>query len=300
MSKKPEIIIDRNSGFCSGVRKAIERAEQSLDTGKKTYCLGKIVHNPAELKRLAEKGMIFIGQDEYAALKNETVLIRAHGEPPETFEIAKKNNLILIDATCPIVARLQDRIRHTAELAQSTGGQVLIYGKKDHPEVRALVGQSGNMARVVTGVMDLEEVDFSRPIALFSQTTMDPDAFNDVIEKLKQQIQQTGNDQDKNLVINDTICRHVSHRKPDILKFAGSHDLILFAAGRESSNGRLLFESCHSVNKRSYFISDISDLEGIDMKGIRSIGICGATSTPLWFLKAVERSVKHKLDLMCE
>jgi 4-hydroxy-3-methylbut-2-enyl diphosphate reductase len=300
MSKKPEIVIDQSSGFCIGVRKAIERAELSLETGTRTYCLGKIVHNPAELKRLDEEGLNFIGHEEFSKLKNETVLIRAHGEPPETFNIAKKNNLTLVDATCPIVARLQARIRLAAEQAQKNGGQVLIYGKKDHPEVRALVGQSRNMARVVTGAMDMEDIDFSKPVALFAQTTMDPDEFNGVIDKMQRLIQQEGKDPGQNLVVNDTICRHVSHRKPEILKFAGTYDMILFAAGRESSNGKLLFESCCTVNPRSFFISSINDLAGIDMSGAGSIGICGATSTPLWFLKEVEQAVKQKFDIMNE
>ena len=195
------------------------------------------------------------------------------------------------------MARLQARIRLAAEQTQKNGGQVLIYGKKDHPEVRAIIGQSRNIARVVTGIMDMEIVDFSRPVALFAQTTMDPDEFNEVIEKIKQQMVQAGRDPYQDLVVNHTICRHVSHRKPEILKFAGSHDLILFAAGRESSNGKLLFESCRSVNPKTYFISGINDLDGIDMDGAGSIGICGATSTPLWFLKEVEQAVKNRILL---
>lgn len=293
---KPEIIINRNSGFCAGVKKAIERAEKSLEDGKTTYCLGRIVHNPAELKRLTDKGLIVIDHDEFSTLRGKTVLIRAHGEPPETFETAGKNNLDLIDATCPIVARLQQRIRLAAEQAGKTGGQVLIFGKKDHPEIKALVGQSRNVAKVITGIDDLDSVDFSRPIALFAQTTIDPDRFTAVTAKIRQKILEAGGDPQQFLVVNDTICRHVSHRKPGILKFAGSYDLILFAAGKESSNGRMLFEACHSVNPRSYYLSVIDDLAAIDLEGAASIGICGATSTPLWFLEELEKTVRNKTD----
>jgi 4-hydroxy-3-methylbut-2-enyl diphosphate reductase len=292
---KPEIIIYKNSGFCAGVKKAIERAEKSLNDGQTTYCLGRIVHNPAELKRLTNKGLIIIEHDEFNKLRGKTVLIRAHGEPPATFETARKNNLNLIDATCPIVARLQQRIRLAAGQAEKTGGQVLIFGRQDHPEIRALVGQSRNMATVITCIDDLDNVDFDKPIALFAQTTIDPDKFTAVTGKIRQKILEAGKDPQQILAVYDTICRHVSHRKPGLLKFAGSHELILFAAGKESSNGRMLFEACRSVNEQSYYISAIEDLAEINLEGATSVGICGATSTPLWFLLEVEKEVRNKI-----
>jgi len=271
-------------------------AEEALDRGEKIYCLGKIVHNPVEVKRLSDKGLVYIDYEEFRILKNATVLIRAHGEPPVTYETAEKNQIRLMDASCPIVLKLQDKIREAAGKADKLNAYLLIFGKKDHPEARALVGQSLNRAIVFQNINELDKLDFSKKIFLFSQTTMDPQQFSAVTDQIRTAILKAGEDPQENLIMNDTICRHVSHRKPDLLKFAGQNELILFISGRESSNGKTLFAACRSVNTNAHFLSDTDELENIDLSLASSIGICGATSTPVWLLKKVEQAVKHKLQ----
>ncbi len=290
------ITLHKESGFCFGVKKAVDMAEEALDRGEKIFCLGKIVHNPVEVKRLSDKGLVYIDHEEFKQLKDVTVLIRAHGEPPATYETAEKNQIKLIDASCPIVLRLQDRIREAADKADKLNARLLIFGKKDHPEARALVGQSMNRAIVFKETGELEELDFTKKIFLFSQTTMDPHQFSMVADQIREAIRRAGNDPEEDLIMNDTICRHVSHRKPDLMKFAGENELILFVSGRESSNGRTLFAACRSVNPNAHFLSDTDELENIDLARASSIGICGATSTPVWLLKEVEQAVKHKLQ----
>ena len=289
------ITIHKESGFCFGVRRAVELAEEALDRGEKIHCLGKIVHNPVEVRRLSEKGLIYIDHDEFSQLQNATVLIRAHGEPPETYKTAAKNQIKLIDASCPIVLKLQDRIREAAGKADLLNASLLIFGKRDHPEARALVGQSRDRAIVFQDTGELEKLDFTRKIFLFAQTTMDPKQFSMVQDKIRSAIRQAGKDPEENLIINNTICRHVSHRKPELLKFAGENELLLFISGKESSNGKTLFAACRSVNSNAHFLSDTDELENIDLDKASSIGICGATSTPVWLLKKVELAVRHKL-----
>jgi 4-hydroxy-3-methylbut-2-enyl diphosphate reductase len=289
------ISVHKKSGFCFGVKRAVDLAEEHLDRGEQIYCLGKIVHNPVEVKRLAEKGLVYIDYEEFNRLKDAKVLIRAHGEPPRTYKIAERNGIRLIDASCPIVLKLQDRIREAAVKAERLNAWLLIFGKKDHPEARALVGQSGNRAIVFQDMAELGHLDFTRKFFLFSQTTMDPEQLGLVAEGIRSAIRKAGKDPEDNLILNDTICRHVSHRKPDLLKFASEHQLLLFVSGRESSNGRTLFAACRTVNPNAHFISDTGELENIDLDQASSIGICGATSTPFWLLEKVELAVKERV-----
>jgi len=282
------ITVDKRSGFCTGVARAVEKAEKRIEKSGKLYSLGKIVHNTGEINRLSGKGLKSLTYDEFTVLRNATVLIRAHGEPPRTFEIAKKNNITLIDATCPVVHRLQQKIRDAYAELENAGGGVLIFGKKDHPEVRALVGQTGGEARVVRLPEDLEGMQLNRPLALYSQTTMNPREYEDFLALLKEMMQDQGADPDKMLKTHDTICKQVSYRESYLREFAATHDAVLFVSGKESSNGQALFKVCKEVNPDSYFITHWKDIDQINLEGKESIGISGATSTPGWLIRKVQ------------
>jgi 4-hydroxy-3-methylbut-2-en-1-yl diphosphate reductase len=288
------ITVDKRSGFCTGVVKAVEKAEEKLGNGGELYSLGKIVHNTEEIGRLADRGLKTLTYDEFRDLKNSTVLIRAHGEPPQTFEIAKKNNIRLIDATCPVVQRLQQKIRDKHTELMDEGGLVLIFGKKDHPEVRALVGQTGGNAVVVRFPEELEGLQLKRPVALYSQTTMNQQEFEDFLGILRKQMQVQGGNPDNLLSVNNTICKQVSSRELHLRKFAREHDVVFFVSGRESSNGQALFKVCRESNPDSYFITNTDDLTGISLEGKETIGISGATSTPGWLIKDVEDYLRGK------
>jgi 4-hydroxy-3-methylbut-2-enyl diphosphate reductase len=275
-----QVNIDSNSGFCFGVVYAIEMAEDYLDEFGSLFCLGDIVHNDKEVQRLENKGLKIIDHEELRSLKDSTVLIRAHGEPPETYRIALENNIELIDASCPVVLKLQNRVRN----AYDSKAQIVIYGKPGHAEVNGLIGQTQQEAILITTEDDLDKIDYSRPVQLFSQTTKSTAGFY----KMKALIEQQANE----FKMNDTICRQVSNRDVQLRTFATEHDIILFVSGKKSSNGKVLFEVCRSVNPRTYFISDIDELENDWILHDDKVGICGATSTPMWLMENVAEAVK--------
>ena len=280
------INIDEQSGFCFGVVNAICMTEEELENSHELYCLGDIVHNNAELERLKQKGLKIINYEQFRKLKNCKVLIRAHGEPPETYKTAKLNNIELIDASCSVVLKLQERIRKSY-LELVDGGQILIFGKEGHAEVNGLVGQTEGKAIVINNMEDLSRIDFLKPVSLFSQTTMSIDEFNLVSTEIKKRMVLAMGKIDVPLSINDTICRQVSNRAPRLRQFAKQYDVIIFVSGKESSNGKYLFEVCKSVNPHTYFVTALSDINSGWFKGIESIGICGATSTPRWLMEKV-------------
>ena len=277
------IEIDEVSGFCFGVTTAIKKAEEELAKGTRLYCLGDIVHNGMEVERLHEQGLITINHDDLRSLHGVKVLLRAHGEPPETYAIARKNNIEIIDATCPVVLALQRRIKrqYDANMESGKDAQIVIFGKRGHAEVLGLVGQTSSSAIVVEKVDDVERLDFSRDIYLYSQTTKSLDGFHQIIKYIQEHIHDGAT-----FKSFDTICRQVANRMPNIASFAARHDLVLFVSGRKSSNGKVLFKECHSVNPRSY---QIESPDEIDMAwftdDVRTVGICGATSTPKWLME---------------
>jgi 4-hydroxy-3-methylbut-2-enyl diphosphate reductase len=290
------ITVDERSGFCTGVARAVEKAEKQLGNSGKLYSLGKIVHNTGEIDRLSGKGLKPLSYEEFKELKNATVLIRAHGEPPRIFEIAKENNITLIDATCPVVRRLQNRVKDAYTEMEKTGGQVLIFGKKDHPEVRALLGQTGGKAHVVRFPGDLDDMKLNQQVVLYSQTTMNQNEYNDFIIHLKNKIRDQGGDPDQFLKTHNSICKQVSYRESYLREFAAAHDAVLFVSGKESSNGKILFEICKEVNPDCYFVSNLDDIETLNLEGKESIGISGATSTPGWLIREVEKYLRSRME----
>ncbi len=276
--------IDRRSGFCFGVINAIKEAENELEREGKLYCLGDIVHNGKEVERLEKMGLKSISKEEYFTLSDCKVLIRAHGEPPETYEYAKNNNIELIDATCPVVITLQEKVKGSYLKNNQQQGQVVIYGKKGHAEIIGLNGQTQNNAVILENMDDVVKVDPSRPVALYSQTTKRIEDFYDIAQSVKEKMQPG-----VPVEIKDTICRQVSNRVPNLKKFATQFDLILFIAGEKSSNGRYLYTICKEVNPRSHKIANIEEIDPAWFDGVESVGICGATSTPNWLMeKAAE------------
>lgn len=274
-----KIEIDQNSGFCFGVVYAIEMAEDHLKENGSLYCLGDIVHNDKEVERLQEMGLEIISYDDLRNLHDATVLIRAHGEPPETYRIALENNITLIDASCPVVLKLQNRVRN----AHDEDRQIVILGKKGHAEVNGLIGQTNQEALVVSSVEEAENLNLNRPVSLYSQTTKSTD--------LLYKVKDTLNEKFEDFKFNDTICRQVSNREPELKKFADRHDLIVFVSGKKSSNGKALFQACKTVNPNGYFISGPEELDQEWFKGKNSVGICGATSTPMWLMEEVAQII---------
>ena len=274
------IEIDNGSGFCFGVTTAIKKAEEELAQGETLYCLGDIVHNGMECERLREMGLITINHDQMRELHNAKVLLRAHGEPPETYELARKNNIEIIDATCPVVLKLQQRIKKQYDSNEVQSSQIVIFGKKGHAEVLGLVGQTHSDAIVIEKFDEVAKLDFSRDIYLYSQTTKSLDEFHRIIEYIQSHIAPNATFRSF-----DTICRSVANRMPNISQFAARHDLILFVCGRKSSNGRVLFNECLRVNPNSHLIEGPEEIAPEWLKGIGSVGICGATSTPKWLME---------------
>jgi len=281
------IEIDKNSGFCFGVVEAIRKAEETLQQQDVLYCLGDIVHSEAEVERLTQKGLKTIDYDQYFTMKDTTVLLRAHGEPPSTYEYAQQNNIRLIDATCPVVLKLQQRIRKGRESDKIENTQVVIYGKKNHAEVNGLVGQTYGKAIVIENVDEIDKIDFTRPIELYSQTTKDLEGFHLLALALKNRAI------DVPVKIHDTVCRQVANRIPAIQKFSARFGLIIFVSGQKSSNGKMLFHICQSVNPNSKFVSSIEEIDEQWITGIDSVGICGATSTPKNLLEEVAEAVRQ-------
>lgn len=283
------IEIDEDSGFCFGVVTAIKKAEEELDKSGHLYCLGDIVHNSNEVDRLREKGLITITHEELKKLHNVKVLLRAHGEPPETYQVAKENGIEIIDATCPVVLQLQRRIHSAYTDENEDNPQIVIYGKRGHAEVNGLVGQTNGSAIVVEDVEGLKKVDFNRNIALYSQTTKSLHGFKEMVEEISR---RKGGIGFKNY---DTICRQVANRIPKIKEFARNHDAILFVCGSKSSNGKILYEECRSENPNSYLISHANEINPQLLIGKERIGICGATSTPRWLMNQVKEYVEKIL-----
>lgn len=282
-----KIEIDRQSGCCFGVAKAISKAEEELQKGGTLYCLGDIVHNNIEVERLEKMGLITINHEQFRQLKNVRVLLRAHGEPPSTYEIAKQNNIEIIDASCPVVLGLQKRINKKYTLRAHDDAQIVIFGKKGHAEVNGLLGQTDESAIIIESKEEISKLDFSRDISLFSQTTKPLDGFHEIGELIRSRMQQGAK-----FEFYDTICRQVSNRVPNVQEFASNHDLIIFIAGEKSSNGKVLFAECKKKNPNSYLIHTPEDLDPELIKENISIGICGATSTPKWQMEAVAEKIE--------
>lgn len=284
-----EVEIDNGSGFCFGVVNAIKSAEKELKESKDDlYCLGDIVHNNQEVERLKADGLHSIEHEDLTRLQGKKVLLRAHGEPPSTYQIAKENNITIIDATCPVVIRLQQRIKKCYTETRTQDAQIVIYGKKGHAEVNGLVGQTEGNAIVIEKVGDLATLDFNRDIYLFSQTTKPLDGFHGIIEEIRSTISP-----EAKFTYYDTICRQVTNRMPNIKQFASNHDWIYFVAGKKSSNGKVLFEECKKANPNTLFVSDADEITEPLPKGIKTVGVCGATSTPKWQMEAVAARVRE-------
>ena len=276
------IEIDQESGFCFGVVNAIHKAEDELAKGGTLYCLGDIVHNSREVERLKTMGLITIDHEEFKQLRNAKVLLRAHGEPPETYLTAQRNNIEIIDATCPVVLRLQKRIKQACLQDAEAETQIVIYGKSGHAEVLGLVGQTDGKAIVIEKAAEAQKLDFTKNIRLFSQTTKSLDEFREIVEYIRQHISP-----DATFEYSDTICRQVANRMPKIREFAASHDLIFFVSGKKSSNGKMLFEECLKVNPNSHLIDSAEEIDASLLQNVTSVGICGATSTPKWLMEQI-------------
>lgn len=276
------IEIDKKSGFCFGVVRAITKAEEELANGGVLYCLGDIVHNSKEVERLENMGLVTINHEQFEKLQNVKVLLRAHGEPPSTYEIAKKNNITLIDASCPVVLKLQSRIKQAYNGVNGDDAQVVIYGQVGHAEVNGLLGQTEGKAIVVENEADLSKIDMNKSIKLFSQTTKSLDGFNSLIQNINAQ-----KNSDVEFNYTDTICRQVSNRFPNLTEFARNNDIVLFVSGKKSSNGKVLYEHCKSVNLNTYLVSEPLEVLDLHLDKSKKIGICGATSTPQWLMEEV-------------
>lgn len=275
----PKVEIDSRSGFCFGVTAAIRKAEEVLDSEGTLYCLGDIVHNTAEVERLQRKGLVTITHGEMERLRNVKVLLRAHGEPPSTYELARRNNIEIIDATCPVVLQLQKRIKAAWEADPEKETQIVIYGKKGHAEVNGLVGQTAGEALVVQDMEELSRLDPERKVDLYSQTTSSLEGFRETVDEIKARWGEGS------VRWSDTICRQVANRMTGIREFAESHEVVIFVCGAKSSNGKVLYNACLEVNPRTYFISSPDELREEWTAGATSIGICGATSTPAWLMQ---------------
>ncbi len=289
-----KVEIDSNSGFCFGVVTAIRKAEEELDSTGQLYCLGDIVHNASEVDRLCGKGLKTITHSDLGNLRNVKVLLRAHGEPPATYSTAHDNNIEIIDATCPVVLQLQRRIKQAYDEgveAERHGGRkplIVIYGKNGHAEVNGLVGQTNGEAVVIQDAEGIDTLDLDRDILLYSQTTKSLEGFREVVEEIKRRKKKG------KFEYFDTICRQVANRMEKMREFARNHEVVIFVSGAKSSNGKVLFEKCREVNPRTYLISEESQLDPAWTEGTGSVGICGATSTPLWLMEKVGDIIRRQ------
>ncbi|MBO1364367.1 4-hydroxy-3-methylbut-2-enyl diphosphate reductase [Prevotella sp. A2931] len=294
-----QIEIDDGSGFCFGVTTAIKKAEEELSKGGTLYCLGDIVHNGMEVERLHEQGLITINHEQLKELHDVKVLLRAHGEPPETYEIARKNNIEIIDATCPVVLQLQKRIKKQYECNQEDRNskedrQIVIFGKNGHAEVLGLVGQTRSKAIVIEKFDDVKLLDFNRDIYLYSQTTKSLDEFHHIIEYIQEHIAK-----EAEFKSFDTICRQVANRMPNISTFASRHDVVLFVSGRKSSNGKVLYHECKRINANSFQIESAEEINMSWFDGVATVGICGATSTPKWLMEECRDYILDHYNKQC-
>lgn len=281
-----EIEIDNGSGFCFGVTTAIRKAEEELEQGSTLYCLGDIVHNGMECERLKDLGLVTINHEDMRELHDVKVLLRAHGEPPETYELARRNNIEIIDATCPVVLQLQKRIKKQYD--ESRPSQIVIFGKRGHAEVLGLVGQTQSNAIVIENFDEVKRLDVTRDIYLYSQTTKSLDEYHRIIDYIQSHISSGAT-----FKSFDTICRSVANRMPNISQFAARHDLILFVCGRKSSNGKVLYNECLRVNPNTHLVEDAHEIESSWLEGIQSVGICGATSTPRWLMEQCRDAIQQ-------
>ncbi|MDR7131153.1 4-hydroxy-3-methylbut-2-enyl diphosphate reductase [Algoriphagus sp. 4150] len=287
------VTIDKNSGYCFGVEFAIKMAEDEMEQSDQLYCLGDIVHNDMEVSRLSAKGLVVIDREQLSELHDCKVLIRAHGEPPETYRTAIENNIELIDASCPVVLKLQHRVKSAFDKMEREDGQIVIYGKKGHAEVIGLTGQTLEKAIVVMEDSDLDKIDFSRPVTLFSQTTKSTKGFYEISQKIEERIQAAKQEVNRETFNpNDSICRQVSNREPQLHRFSQENDVILFVSGKKSSNGKALYQVCLGQNPRSYFIENESEIKSDWFQKDEKVGICGATSTPMWLMEQVKSYVE--------
>lgn len=286
--------IDKRSGFCFGVQNAVEIAEEALQNGERVFSLGPIVHNDKEVERLSQLGLVSIDHEEFGRLRDCKVLIRAHGEPPETYLTAAENNITIIEATCPIVKKLQSRIKDVWLSTKKTGGQVVIFGKPGHAEVVGLLGQTDNEGILASGPSDLDKIDITRPVYLFSQTTMSVKEYSAFAGLIRAKIMENGiTDPDNFLFVNRTICGQVSNREPHLKAFAKKHDVIVFVSGKESSNGKILYSVCREVNENTHFVSTLEEINESWFRDKKSAGICGATSTPKWLIEAIHDRISN-------
>lgn len=280
------IEIDEHSGFCFGVTTAIQKAEEELRKGETLYCLGDIVHNTKECERLKRLGLITIDHAAFRELHNAKVLLRAHGEPPETYETAKKNNLQLIDATCPVVLKLQQRIKQKWQNTANEERQIIIHGQAGHAEVLGLVGQTHGQAIVIENTAQIDKIEKDKNTYIYSQTTKSLEGYKQIVDALQQHI-----DKERSIESFDTVCRQVANRMNGISNFAKSHQLIFFVCGRKSSNGKILFDECKRINKNSHLIEGPQEIDFSLTDNIDSIGICGATSTPKWLMENCKQAI---------
>ncbi|MBU1012895.1 MAG: 4-hydroxy-3-methylbut-2-enyl diphosphate reductase [Bacteroidetes bacterium] len=287
-----QVFVDPNSGFCGGVLKAVKMAEKEIKGQDQLYCLGEIVHNQEEVARLTEKGIIFISHDELKSLRNVKVLIRAHGEPPETYQLGINKNIELIDATCKVVQRLQNKVGKTAKEIKKENGQIVIFGKAKHPEVLGLMGQSSAEVIILENEGDIRKIDFTRPIRLFSQTTMSMSKFEEIKLLIYSKLNESQRNDKYFFEATNSVCKQVSKREEKLVFFAKNHDVIVFVGGQNSSNAKFLFGICKEHNTRSYFVANETEIQKAWFEGVDLVGVSGATSTPQWLMNEVAEKIK--------
>ena len=283
--------IDPNSGFCYGVVRAIRMAEKELQNEDALFSLGDIVHNEPELARLNRCGMRNINHHDLQQLHNAKILIRAHGEPPETYRIAAENKISIVDATCPVVLKLQKKVHHAYLETKKNNGIVVIYGKPRHAEVNGLVGQTENTAMVIHSVDEIGQIDVRRPVYLFAQTTMTIEGLQCIRSSIELKRNEMHIGDNVPFQVNDTVCRHVSNRVPQLIGFARRHDVVIFVCGKKSSNGKALFELCLKANPRTFLATTPNDIDMNRLVGVATVGVCGATSTPRWLMEEVSEKI---------
>ena len=293
-----KVTIDKNSGYCFGVEFAIQMAEDEMLDGNNLYCLGDIVHNDMEVQRLHKKGLRIIDRNDLTKLRDCKVLIRAHGEPPETYQLALANNIELVDASCPVVLKLQNRVKNAFDHVEDIEGQIVIYGQPGHAEVIGLTGQTRGKAIIVMHDEDLDKIDFTRPVTLFSQTTKSTKGFYRIKAIIEERLAQANNSLDTvEFHANDSICRQVLNREPQLQRFAQEQDVIIFVSSKKSSNGKALYSVCLAENERSYFIANEDELQPEWFADAEHVGVCGATSTPMWLMEQVATGIRS-LDVL--
>lgn len=286
-----KIEIDTRSGFCFGVINAIQTAEQQIKSDGELYCLGDIVHNEQEVARLEALGLKVISHNQLKDIKSKRVLIRAHGEPPSTYSNAKQKGIEIVDATCPVVLKLQQRVHKAWQEMKAVNGTIVIYGKKGHAEVVGLAGQTNKEAVVVESVNDLDSINYTAPVTVFSQTTKEPEIFVQIVGEIRNRMSNYYSGENLPLKVNNTICGQVANRKKELADFSAKHDVVIFVSGIKSSNGKMLFEACRQANPRTHFVSEPEELKAEWFANAENVGIGGATSTPQWLMEKVAKKI---------